>query len=286
MIDLTAGSDQEADRQPCDAFPWERSPYRLWSLWELMEKFDADNCAFLFSHMTQLAQVASTDDPQKVVPPDIKAKVNMVLMGVGTSAHKIYLEESLAMVLRLQTEFNLRMSCADVLHGLHNLQSLMRSELSKRLFLQVDPRDAGYYEQEQLFGDDVYNAFPSARLDIKEAGSCLATGRSTACIFHLMRGSEIGLRVLAWDRRVEFVKRPHIPIELRQWDEILKQLEDEETKIQQYKQSLAREAQLAFYHGAMVELRAFKNLYRHRTAHAREHYDIDKARSATHVAQL
>jgi hypothetical protein len=90
---------------------------------------------------------------------------------------------------------------------------------------------------------------------------------------------------LAWDKRVIFVKRPHVPLELRQWDEILVQLENSETEIQKYKQSLAREAQLTFYHGAMVELRAFKNLYRHRTAHAREIYDINQARSAmTHVS--
>lgn len=285
MIGLTAGLEQEADWQPCRALPWERSPFRLWSLWELMQKFDAGMCAFVFTHLIQLAQIASTDDPKKDVPLSIKARINATLIAAGVVAFPAGLEETAQMLLRLQDEFKISMNCGDVFHSLHNLQALMQSELRKRLFLQVDSRDASFYENEKLFGDQAYEAFRSARDDIKEAGSCLATGRATASIFHLMRVAEIGLRVLAWDRRVKFVKRPHVPLELRQWDEILVQLENSEAEIQQYKQSLAREAQLAFYHGAMVELRAFKNLYRHRTAHARKIYDIDQARSAmNHVS--
>jgi hypothetical protein len=285
MIDPAAGLEHGADCQPCNSLLWERSPARLWSRWELMQKFDVGTCAFVFTHLIQLAQIASTDEPKKDVPPEIRARINATLIAAAGVAFPAGLEQTAQMLLRLQNEFQISMNCGDVFHSLHNLQALMRSELEQQLFLQVDGRDAAFYEKERLFGDHVYDAFPSARDDIKEAGSCLATTRGTACIFHLMRVAEIGLRVLAWDRRVRFVKRPHVPLELRQRDEILVQLENSETEIQQYKQSLAREAQLAFYHGAMVELRAFKNLYRHRTAHAREIYDVDQARSAmTHVS--
>jgi len=53
-----------------------------------------------------------------------------------------------------------------------------------------------YYEQERLFGDEVFNQFPSARMDIQEAGNCYAMGRYTACVFHLMRVLEIALKAL------------------------------------------------------------------------------------------
>jgi hypothetical protein len=68
---------------------------------------------------------------------------------------------------------------------------------------------------------------------------------------------------------------------------ILKGLENAERQIEGFPKTSAREAQLVFYHGAMMELRAFKNRYRHRTAHAREFYDIDEARSTmNHVSSF
>jgi hypothetical protein len=55
-----------------------------------------------------------------------------------------------------------------------------------------------YYESPvPLFGDGVFNAFPSADEDIAEAGACLALGRGTASVMHLMRASEVGLLALA-----------------------------------------------------------------------------------------
>jgi hypothetical protein len=33
-----------------------------------------------------------------------------------------------------------------------------------------------YYKAERPFGDAVFDAFPSARFDIPEAGTCLAVG--------------------------------------------------------------------------------------------------------------
>ncbi len=47
-------------------------------------------------------------------------------------------------------------------------------------------------------------------------------------------------------------------------------LERKKRDIEQFSVSAARDAQFAFYHGAMVELRAFKNMYRNPAAHPRE----------------
>jgi len=53
------------------------------------------------------------------------------------------------------------------------------------------------YAAKLLFGDDVAKKFPSASVDIEEAGKCLALDRGTATVFHLMRAMEVGLRALA-----------------------------------------------------------------------------------------
>ena len=60
----------------------------------------------------------------------------------------------------------------------------------------IPDRQAGYYEQEELFGSEVHTNFESTRDDVKEAGNCYATGRYTACVFHCMRVLEKGLHAL------------------------------------------------------------------------------------------
>jgi hypothetical protein len=129
-----------------------------------------------------------------------------------------------------------------------------------------------------LFGDAVRDAFPSASHDIQEAGNCLAVGCGTATVFHLMRAAEYALRALANDRDVKIPK--DVPIDLATWEDLLRQLEITETAIQQNTRTAAREAQYRFYHGAMMELRAFKNKFRNAVMHTRDSYDPDEALSA------
>jgi hypothetical protein len=78
-----------------------------------------------------------------------------------------------------------------------NLQDRIRDELSLSLFMQIPYSKASYYEDTYLFGEDVFNKFPSANLDIEEAGKCFATARYTACVMHLQRVLEIGLKSYA-----------------------------------------------------------------------------------------
>ena len=62
-----------------------------------------------------------------------------------------------------------------------------------------------YYKAERPFGDAVFDAFPSARFDIPEAGTCLAVGCNVAAAFHLMRVAEVGMRELGKDRPIPYV---------------------------------------------------------------------------------
>jgi hypothetical protein len=70
------------------------------------------------------------------------------------------------------------------------------SDLNSRKFMFLPHQDAAKYEQPCLFGPEVAKAFPLADHDIREAGSCYAAGRYTACVYHCMNAIEAGLR--AW----------------------------------------------------------------------------------------
>ncbi len=70
-------------------------------------------------------------------------------------------------------------------------------ELDGRKIFAMTPQYAHFYSPDgPLFGQRVEEKFPKAREDIEEAGMSLATGRYTACVFHLMRAAETAVAVL------------------------------------------------------------------------------------------
>jgi hypothetical protein len=169
---------------------------------------------------------------------------------------------------------------------LNRLKSDVLANLSQRSFLSIADDRIGCVDNEKPFGDSVYHAFPPAQVDLKEAYNCLAAECSTAAVFHLMRAAEIGLRALAFDRAVKIFPNKktmvELPLELASWDQIIRELEDAELAIENYPKTIARQKQFDFYHGANMQFRAFKNVFRNNIMHSRDSYDRDEAMSLTH----
>lgn len=281
-------------------------PGKLLSLWDIMIEFDVRLLITRLNHLERfedelLGHLAPEDRP---LEPQMKARGMPMWTSddpaaFTTDAGRKWIWAYLGPMTDELAPLSLSASQLEIQHiwnhadrwtrkrlaeGFATLRWKIEHELRYRCFLYLTPEESSFFRIADPFGQNVVSAFRSAEFDIIAASKCFATGNHTACVFHLMRVAEIGLRVLAWDRRLKF-KKAATPLELRDWDEILKGLEDAEHEIQKFPKTSAREAQFEFYHGAMVELRAFKNLYRHRVSHARESYDIDQARSATnHVS--
>src|SRR5262249_3260797 len=123
-------------------------------------------------------------------------------------SNRYQLIESAAYIERLQRDFMFWATNEEVQIGLRALIDLVDSEMKKRLFFSVDAGFDKYYvstlnvlleEIRSPFGALVDAAFPNAKMDMIEAGNCLAVGRNNAAVYHLICAAEIGLRVLAWD---------------------------------------------------------------------------------------
>jgi hypothetical protein len=99
---------------------------------------------------------------------------------------------------------------------IHALKEAVFAELRTMLFFRMDEEKRTFFEKERLFGDNVGIKFPTASFDIEEGGKCLALGRPTACVFHMMRGMEVGLKALAKDLKI-----PYAP----SWESYIKQIE-------------------------------------------------------------
>lgn len=140
---------------------------------------------------------------------------------------------------------------------------------------------SAYFERDALFGEKVAKSFMSAGADIKEGGSCFATGAFTASVFHLMRAVERVLRVLAKDRRVPLPSE----YDLKGWGELIDSVEGKVNEIDNWPRSRAKTEALSFYRGAIGEFRAFKDVWRHHVMHARESYDEQRALSVMNHVQ-
>jgi hypothetical protein len=253
----------------CASFSCEKRP--LLSLWEIMQKFYLDTFCQLFSVMSQRVQVASTQSassPRSEISRAWIEKTKLeVLMPATVACAQLGLEESVAFAGRLAVEWDTPVRCEEFQWGLHHLSELMQSEMKKLIYVSIPENLATHYKDKAPFGDDVYNAFPSARFDISEAGTSLACGCNSAAAFHLMRAAEIGLWELGRDRQIPLASAGKI--EFTEWGKIIGKLETAVQAIQKWPNTPAKEDAHRFYNSALVEIRAFNDGWRRHIAHVR-----------------
>jgi len=165
-----------------------------------------------------------------------------------------------------------------------NISDVLMRDSWTRKFVQIPEKYGDYAEQEQLFGSEVYKAFPSAREDIKQAGNCLAVEDYTGCVFHLMRAVEWGLRALCGDLRIIRIlktkkgKPKYIGIEWAEWDRILEPVHERvDAKIRALAVGKRKQDAQEFYYPLLRDLRGFKEAFRNHVMHARRDYKPKEA---------
>lgn len=130
----------------------------------------------------------------------------------------------------------------------------------------LDPRFSKLVKQENHFGDKVFERFVECNDDIAEAAACIAVERGTACVMHLMRVLESGLKALAQELGIG---------EQKDWGSYLREIEKElKARIAQTK---ARSAKEQFYSEATTSIDAMKRAWRNPTMHPDKSYGVDRA---------
>jgi len=150
------------------------------------------------------------------------------------------------------------------------LQSRLHDEMGSVTYFAIEPNKQSLLTGSNLFGEEVTSAFPSATVDIEEAGKCLTFERWTASVFHLMRVMEVGLRVLR--------STLQIPVSTnRSWGFILKQCDDA-LKSSAYKNDM-------FFTEAIAMLRSVKDAWRNPTMHVENVYTEEQAEDIRNVVK-
>lgn len=177
-----------------------------------------------------------------------------------------------------------RLSSIEAATQIRTIQDTIRREMSTHVFLYVPANRVDYYQsyQESLshsedinevrFGEEVTSNFPSIRDDVLNAGNCLAVGQPTACVFHLMRIIERGLRTLGAalnDPSLDPRKNPT-------WEAILRKCDDELKKPCD-KRSPGWQKDSQYFAEAVANTRAVKDAWRNPSIHVEIDYDDEKA---------
>ena len=184
----------------------------------------------------------------------------------ATRALDLLDDQELALI---QPDVKTAYTLGDVKHELAVLHRAIEKDLFDKLFMYIPTEKAEYYNKSELFGAKVKVKFPEANKEIIEAGNCYAAGNNTACIFHLMRAVEHGMRALALKLNVIFPKNPQTPMELKTWGEVIGEvIKAINAKPNAKTKSEAEE--LEFYNTAADQIQIFKDAWRDVVMHSRE----------------
>ena len=173
---------------------------------------------------------------------------------------------------------NYTVDVGDIRRELRAMRKGIEVELGKQCFAHISPTNYKYFEQEKLFGDQVYEKFENARQDLKEAGNCLAASLPTASVFHLMRVAEHGLRKLAKKLKVTLTdKGRSCPIEFGDWNKVITAIRKRIEEAHKLSASPKRKATLEAYSSAADHCEYMKNIWRNNMAHTSKPYEDSEA---------
>lgn len=162
-----------------------------------------------------------------------------------------------------QWEFN------DAITHIRELRNRLQDDLQSQHFLYVPDDMVSYYQNAAaLFGDVTISRFPTIIDDAESAGHCLALGEGTACVLHLMRVMEVGLKALSSSLGI-----PYAP----SWEAHLRHIEKNISEKSQNKTDDWKKDE-PFYRDVSGDLMTVKQAWRNPTMHVGRKYGADEAK--------
>ena len=201
-----------------------------------------------------------------------------------TSAQKQI--ERLFKLFAVAREGQQKISYADIFQHCAQLRVRIQEDLEEELYFRVTlQRARDFFKRsetgipelmpktsEEIFGIEVCAKFPSATWEMIEASRCYTFNRHTACVFHLMRATEVGLTALGGQFGVSLAHTNWAPA----IDQIESNIRDMH-KDPKWKVLPDCKEQQEFYSQAASHFGILKDAWRNYTAHARGKYLEEEA---------
>jgi hypothetical protein len=163
----------------------------------------------------------------------------------------------------------------DLAAQIEMFQQVMEDELSRKLFFCVPDEDMKFYRYPEKFFAATWEAFPSAKDDIREACRAYSLEIHSGCVFHAMGILQSGLYALATDIGVTL----RFPFQLADWCQIIRGIEDKIKPMRDLPRSAERDEKISFYSECAAQFHYFKDAWRNHICHMRESYKRQQAHS-------
>jgi len=166
-------------------------------------------------------------------------------------------------IQKYELTVNYVINVGDVRREVRAMRKGIEVALGKLQFVYIEPRNAAYFEQDKLYGETVHEKFEDARDDLKDAGNCLAASLPTACMFHLMRVTEHGLRSLAKKLHVQLIhKGKSCPIDFGDWDKVITGIKNKIEDARKLSAGPTKQGKLEMYSSAADHCEYMKDIWR------------------------
>lgn len=237
-----------------------------------MLKSYAYNFAFLCSHLEYLeARLRHSKETTLSSDNDLVNTGRQLLSYTKSNCELLRSQALIAEIDRIERQLNYENVLTErYKHSIEHLGNHIRDALEAESFLHVPSDASQLYEKKELFGPIVSSKFPESIQDVACAGSCLALGQPTACVFHLMRVMEDGVQALGKKLRLK------IQVKVETWYQILehvdKAIESMPNKTPAQRKKKENHANIS------VLLSHVRIAWRNDVMHPKRTYTLDEAR--------
>jgi hypothetical protein len=268
------------------------TPHPIWDsrrLWSLAEMINFYLYNFVFSQerlktALSISANGARNAPNSEVPPAENDHMsNAVEFVAKYCVDALALPEASNTIKEIYNILNNHHAQPYMWQKLHSLLETLDRQISIQLraecFFHYLREDARMIMSLPKDWAAITNSFPSIENEIRAGVDCFAIGHNTACIFHMMRVAEHGLRMVARERGIKTIKRA-TPIEWSTWREVFQAIEGKLKGVRGAPAGPKRETALKFYESALSDQHALQTHYRDPTMHFRDSYDRGQAHSA------
>jgi hypothetical protein len=260
--------------------PWD-NPSELWSLADMIQHFCVRLCSAYGELLKFIEAIRLHPSGDVDVGADLKTMVAGVITHLIKEVDELHLNPELSLrVRKLQMELvsNRRFTSDLLLAALQEVRQDFTVGLAQRKFAYIETTHEVYFQNEKLFGEKVYESFPEARDDLKDAGTAFSASLYTAAVFHLMRVTEHGLRKLARHLLVSLTHTgARCPIEFADWDKVITQIRNKTSETRKLPAGPKKQAKLEMYSNAADHCEYMKDIFRNNVSHTRKAYNEPEA---------
>ena len=264
-------------RAYCCPTVWETR--RLWSLRDMIN-FQLRGYIQALEHLDIAKSRARARDQFESMPGEVKQLIQNNLGPIEHFAISLGMLTALPHVSRLNTMLSISaVTYGTVLREIEELWNSLDHDSYAHFFYHYPADRLKFLRDLSENWATVLTAFPSAKPEIEEGVDCYALGHNAACVFHMARVGEIGLRTIARERGLKNARK-NVPLDWGTWGAVFGAIEGQLKAIRNRPPGPKKDAALAFYDTILSDLHAIQSLYRDRTMHLRKNYDDGEAQTA------